>query len=98
MAFANVNVIKSIREQISDNWARKIDEAKTNDEVETILFEQISHLEDFLEREIDTNFRLVNLMTGKQLAAYDEIQRRLGSKASREEWSAAIKEWKEAQP
>lgn len=98
MAFANVNVIKSIREQISDNWARKIDEAKTNDEVETILFEQISHLEDFLEREIDTNFRLVNLMTSEQLAAYDEIQRRLGPKASREEWSQAIKEWKEAQP
>jgi len=98
MAFANVNVIKSIREQISDNWARKIDEAKTNDEVETILFEQISYLEDFLEREIDTNFRLVNLMTSKQLAAYDEIQRRLGPKASREEWSQAIKEWKEAQP
>ena len=98
MAFANVNVIKSIREQLSDNWARKIDEAKTNDEVETILFEQISYLEDFLEREIDTHFRLVNLMTSKQLAAYDEIQRRLGPKASREEWSQAIKEWKEAQP
>lgn len=98
MAFANVNVIKSIREQISDNWARKIDEAKTNDEVETILFEQISHLEDFLEREIDTNFRLVNLMTSEQLTAYEEIQRRLGSKASREEWGQAIKEWKEAQP
>ena len=98
MAFANVNVIKSIREQLSDNWARKIDEAKTNDEVETILFEQISYLEDFLEREFDTHFRLVNLMTGKQLAAYDEIQRRLGPKASREEWSQAIKEWKEAQP
>lgn len=98
MAFANVNVIKSIREQISDNWARKIDEAKTNDEVETILFEQISHLEDFLEREIDTNFRLVNLMTSEQLTAYEEIQRRLGPKASREEWGQAIKEWKEAQP
>ena len=98
MAFANVNVIKSIREQISDNWARKIDEAKTNDEVETILFEQISYLEDFLEREFDTNFRLVNLMTSEQLTAYEAIQRRLGPKASREEWSQAIKEWKEAQP
>ena len=98
MAFANVTVIKSVREQISDNWARKIDEAKTNDEVETILFEQISHLEDFLEREIDTNFRLINLMTSEQLTAYEEIKRRLGPKASREEWSQAIKEWKEAQP
>jgi hypothetical protein len=98
MAFANVNVIKSIREQISDNWARKIDEAKTNDEVETILFQQIAYLEDFLEREFDTHFRLVNLMSSEQLAAYEEIQRRLGSKASREEWGQAIKEWKEAQP
>lgn len=98
MAFANVNVIKSIREQISDDWARRIDEAKTNDEVETILFEQIAYLENFLEREIDTNFRLVNLMTSEQLAAYEEIQRRLGPKANSEEWSQAIKEWKEAQP
>ena len=96
MPIVHVTTIRSIREHVSQEWARKIDEAKPTDDVEDILFQQIAYLEDFLEREFDTNFRLVNLMTGKQLAAYDEIQRRLGPGANREEWSQAIREWKEA--
>ena len=98
MPIVHVTTIRSPREHISQEWARKIDEAKPTDDVEDILFQQIAYLEDFLEREFDTHFRLVNLMTSEQLTAYEAIQRRLGSKASREEWSAAIKEWKEAQP
>jgi hypothetical protein len=98
MPIVHVTTSKSIREHVSDEWARKIDEAKATDNVEDILFQQIAYLEDFLEREFDTNFRLVNLMTSEQLTAYEAIQRRLGPKASREEWSQAIKEWKEAQP
>lgn len=96
MPIVHVTTIRSPSEHISQEWARKIDEAKATDDVEDILFQQIAYLEDFLEREFDTHFRLVNLMTGKQLAAYDEIQRRLGSKAGREQWADAIKEWKEA--
>jgi hypothetical protein len=98
MPIVHVTTIRSPSEHISQEWARKIDEAKTTDDVEDILFQQIAYLEDFLEREFDTRFRLVNLMTRKQLDAYDEIQRRLGSKANREQWADAIKEWKEAQP
>lgn len=96
MPIVHVTTIRSIREHVSQEWARKIDEAKPTDDVEDILFQQIAYLEDFLEREFDTHFRLVNLMTGKQLAAYDEIQSRLGPRANREEWSQAIREWKEA--
>lgn len=98
MAFANVHTVKSLRETVDERLARKLEAAKTSDEVKNILFHEIADLQDFLDREIRHHFRVVNLMTRKQLDAYDEIQRRLGPKASDEAWTQAIKEWKEAHP
>ena len=98
MAFANVTTILSLKEQVAKELAYKIIDAKTREEVEAILRDKINHLVSRLDKVYEDHFRLVNLMTSEQLTAYEAIQRRLGSKASREEWSAAIKEWKEAQP
>jgi hypothetical protein len=98
MAFANVTTILSLREQVAKELAYKIEEAKTREEVEAILRDKVDHLVSRLERVYEDHFRLVNLMTSEQLTAYEEMQRRLGPKANREEWSQAIEEWKEAQP
>ena len=98
MAFAHVTTILSYRDVVADELARKIAAAKTQEEVENILREKINHLVSFIDKFYEDQFRLVNLMTSEQLTAYEEIQRRLGSKASREEWGQAIKEWKEAKP
>jgi len=98
MAFANVTTILSLKEQVAKELAYKIIDAKTREEVEAILRDKVNHLVSRLEKVYEDHFRLVNLMTSEQLTAYEEIQRRLGPKASREEWSQAIKEWKEAQP
>ena len=95
MAFANVHTVKSLRETVDEKLALKLEEAKTDAEVEDILFHQIAELQDFLDREIKHHFRLVNLMTRKQLDAYDEIRSRLGPNASDEAWTQAISEWKE---
>lgn len=98
MAFANVTTILPLREQVEKELAYKIDDAKTREEVETILREKINQLVSRLDRVYEDQFRLVNLMTYGQLSAYDEIGFRLGKNASREQWNQAIKEWKEAQP
>ena len=98
MAFANVTTILSLREQVAKELAYKIEEAKTREEVDTILRDKIDHLVSRLERVYEDHFRLVNLMTSEQLTAYEAILTRLGKNASRQKWSQAIKEWKEAQP
>ena len=98
MAFANVTTILSLREQVAKELAYKIEEAKTREEVETILRDEVNHLVSRLERVYEDHFRLVNLMTSERLTAYQAILVRLGKNASRQKWSQAIKEWKEAQP
>lgn len=98
MAFAHVTATLSYRDIVADELARKIAAAKTPEEVENILREKINHLVSFIDKVYEDQFRLVNLMTAGQLYAYDAILFRLGKNASRQEWSQAIKEWKEAQP
>jgi hypothetical protein len=98
MPFANVNNVTPRYLQEDSEFERQLNEAKTSNQVEHVLFCKIRDLEDELDALDAVQFRLVNLMSSKQLDAYDEIQRRLGPKASDQDWTQAIKEWKEAQP
>ena len=96
MPFSNVKDVTPRYLQEDPEFERQLGKAKTSYQVESVLFSKIRDLDDELDALADVQFRLVNLMTGKQLAAYDEIHSRLAPKASRKQWADAIKEWKEA--
>jgi len=96
--FSNVKYVTPRYLQEDPELERQLNEAKTSDQVEHVLFFKIRLLDDELDALDAVQFRLVNLMSRKQLDAYDEIEAELGPKATLKQWSAAIKKWKEAQP
>ncbi len=95
MPFANVNNVTPRYLQEDSEFERQLNEAKTSNQVEHVLFCKIRDLEDELDALDAVQFRLVNLMSSKQLDAYDAIEAELGPQATLTQWSAAIKKWKE---
>ena len=97
-AFAHITTILPFREVCANSLTAKLVKAKDDWQVQNALHDHIEELTAFAERESRTAFRLVNMMTPRQLAAYDKIAAKLGKDATNEQWNAAIKEWKKKQP
>lgn len=82
----------------ADSLRGRLEQAVDHYQTQCALHDHIEDLTAFAERESRTVFRLVNMMTPRQLAAYDKIAAKLGKDATNEHWNVAIKEWKQKQP
>ena len=97
-AFAISHMVSSIEEL----WARelKLRLSKANNEQEQIaaLREHIADLMVDMKRRDQQFFRVVNLMSKKELNAYDMIADKLKPNASNTEWLIEIREWQKNNP
>jgi hypothetical protein len=92
-AFATVHTALSIEEL----WARELELrlSKANNEQEQIaaLRAHIADLMVDMKRRDQQFFRVVSLMSKKELNAYDMIADKLKPNASNTEWLIEIREW-----
>jgi hypothetical protein len=92
-AFATVHTVLSIEEL----WARELELrlSKANNEQEQIaaLWAHIADLMVDMKRRDQQFFRVVSLMSKKELNAYDMIADKLKPNASNTEWLIEIREW-----
>ena len=95
-AFATVHNVESLQEWEHRQLKLKLDKAKTEQEQIAVLHAHCDELIRFLERTMDMHFRVVNLLTGEQLNAYDAIWAKVGPHASNAEWMKEIRKWKKS--
>jgi hypothetical protein len=97
-AFATVHTVLSIEEL----WARELELrlSKANNEQEQIaaLWAHIADLMVDMKRRDQQFFRVVSLMSKKELNAYDMIADKLKPNASNTEWLIEIREWQKNNP
>jgi len=92
-AFATVHNVESPQEWWSRQLKLKLADAKSEQEQIAALHAHIDELTKYLDRQEQDHFRIVNLMSKKELDAYDMIADKLKPHASNMEWLIEIREW-----
>ena len=97
-AFATVHNVESPQEWWSRQLKLKLADAKTEQEQIAALHAHIGELMHHLDCQERNHFRLINLMSKKELDAYDMIADKLKPYASNMEWLIEIREWQKNNP
>jgi DNA-binding SARP family transcriptional activator len=97
-AFATVHNVESLEQLFSKKLTQKLAKVETDQQRIDALYAHIADLMAYIERSDQMHFRVVNLMSKKELNAYDMIADKLKPNASNTEWLIEIREWQKNNP